>query len=363
LPRSSTNYLVHFDHLVSLELEITPEYNDFNFGPVFDALGNRLRELKVKCINVISNRYPFVFHNLQTHLGCLSLLTTLTLSTDHCKPIDNLSFLSHMKYLQSFCCDCMDEEKVIAEDLAQNLCACTDLCHLDLGYFFFFNPVDQLQTLYKGLQNSKLTHLGSFEIIGKDAEHGCAQILNQFIHLKTIGIKLDYFADLNIIPSNKIMGQWIRDLEIRTCESLVTQDVHNIVCFSNLKSIKITDCHIHMEDMQILISGLSSKLEGFDVCSESVDDCYISFKCLSSCKKLKNLHLKNISGLKDNQFYSLLVSCNLLESIEIKYADWWFLHRFPSMSNMNSLSMDVQNALRIPSPILPMLKEVCLPYF
>jgi hypothetical protein len=340
-------FLIHFNHLESLDMTID-WYTVFDFTPVFQALGSRLLELKVESVFpnlIVSGDDSSTFFNFQSALSFLTLLKILNLSNFIYEKISDLSFLSHMKQLKSFKCDCIHPRPFTIQTLVENLSKCSELTDLVLFKNQYWPDLNHLANLFNALEKTKLIHFGWFCNITQDQQYKLAEILNHFSYLQTIGIELEsaiLFDDIDDTNIPISLGKWIRHLKIsfRECSD---QDVIDIISLPHLISLELNKCKIYSLQMKNLIDGLSPRLTDLSVSSpnNSVYSCEISFNSLSRCVKLKSLNLSKIKGLKDEEFH-LLSNCKELESITIQS-----LH-------------DNQITLTIPSNRFPMLKTVIL---
>jgi hypothetical protein len=203
---TTISLVVHFSRFTSLEFVIDfgiIENLNFDWVSLFQELGPRLLELKVEIRTLwIVSSQPSIL-SFQKSLSFLSNLTSLSLLTsrkDEILIID-VSFLSHMKKLKSFICNCIDNILISNQNLVHNLSCCSDITDLKLN--MFFNYVELLTSF----KNSKLTNIGIFRNIDQSRENGLVQIFNQFNHLKCIDIVIH-----GRIPC--LLGKWIRHLVV-----------------------------------------------------------------------------------------------------------------------------------------------------
>jgi hypothetical protein len=332
-PLEHTRFLPHFHH------------------PVFKALGSHLLELKVDTIPQDEDELPLnppSFCHFQSALSFLTSLTSLYLSNfvDEERFYD-MSFLTHMKQLKTFRCDYIDIYLIPIQDLAHNLSFCSELTHLDL--FRENDIVHHLPDpqLAGALKQTKLNHLGVFYNVSQDQQYDCAQILNHFSYLKTIGIEIETtMTGATTIPT--LLGKWIHNLEL-SYRTISDKDVLDLISLPHLKSLELYHCVITDLQMKTLIEGLSTKLQDFVVYYSPYLDSVcvkIIFDSLSRCTKLKSLHLSNIGGVKDSEFDSRN-NCKLLESISISNTDPW-----------RPRPLNIPSVLKNPSIVFPMLKKV-----
>jgi hypothetical protein len=310
--KSPIMYLKHFHRLVSLELKIqfcTPNESNLEFFimHVFQALAPTLMKLKLYIYE-----YTYSFHQLfLNHLPLLKSLTCLTLMNGKMSDIRNISFLAHMKQLQSFT---LANFCVVKNNFIQSISSLSKLSHLSLGLNYTGHSgvsIHDLNQTFSVLQQSNLKHLDQFFNITKNQEYEFEQLLNKFIHLETIGVTLSNWNDthysLHRIPVS--LGKWIRILEIyHRC--LNEQDVCDIICLSNLKSLILSNCGGNLNMQKQLIRGLSSRLEVFELYGNGISQ--ISFQDLATCKKLTTLTLSQIKSVE----FGFIDRCDYTEFIQ-----------------------------------------------
>jgi hypothetical protein len=343
------NHLGFYNRLEVLEMTFDWIYfhsidHNFDFVPVFKILGPKLCELNVhlrrwNAQNIIPNSYSFVqFHKA---LSLLTSITLLRLQNVYSQLfISDISFLSVMKQLQSFSCNCIN---VTAKELAATLqSSCPDLTRLEVGYFRNSNDLEEI---CQGLQHSQLSHLGAFSNISRIDQNLYAQSLNKLRNLKTIEYSLQYIID---IPHTSL-GRWIHHLEIFD-KNLYADHVNSIIALPHLKSLKMIGLGIETLQIQNLIESLSSRLEHLFLDRDrDWDEFEISFQSLSKCIKLKTLSILNIT-FSDSRCINILFNCQQLETICINCFNFIYLPK------KEKVIMD--QAFKIPSSVFPNLKSV-----
>jgi hypothetical protein len=142
-----TSCLVYFHRLVSLHLKIDwCQDNENKISHVFEALGSRLRELNIKIYGF--NNKAAQFYLFQNALSHLTQLNSFTLRSYN-KIMTNLSFLSHMKDLQLFSCDCIHCGVITNQDLINHLLTLDNLTTL------YLDDIHKDQDLIHGLFTMK----------------------------------------------------------------------------------------------------------------------------------------------------------------------------------------------------------------
>jgi hypothetical protein len=346
-PSSATSYLTHFKHLIYLNLNMVNYWfgnnnktSDGFVSHVFQLLGSTLRQLT---ISISPDFTTFALLNqLQNALSFLTSLESLKIMNNSTRHFNftNSSFLSHMKELKLFSCDCIGNISLI-RDLPDNLALCSSLVHLDLQGYLFDNLVE-FKKVFKAFQNSKINHLAGLYNIHKDQEYECAQLLNQLSHLRSIDISLVSLDH----PIPKLLGKWIHRLSINN-RIFSEKDILDIINLPHLKSLCLLyRCKLSSEQMENLIGGLSYQLEHLHV-NLSHGPLVISFQPLSKLVNLKSLSFQDVF-MKDFREYELLTNCKQLESIKMK-SQYLFKEK---------LSENMQEALKIPSSVFPRLKTV-----
>jgi hypothetical protein len=187
-PLGSTIYLIPFRHLQSLDFVVNwnaPENENFDITPVFQALGPKLQNFQLKMhksVNDVNQLKPpkVSLCHFQNALSLLTSLTSLTFMSRNPFIFTNISFLSHMKKLQSFNCNCIGNYAEIARKYA-NLKDTIDQLSLlpDLTYLYLDewqqNISIYLKEISKQLENSQINHLGLFDKI-----HGSPRFYNSY---------------------------------------------------------------------------------------------------------------------------------------------------------------------------------------
>jgi hypothetical protein len=286
---SRTNFLHRFNRLESLDLTIDfadSKNFDYDITPVFQALGPKLRQLKVIIYEwPIGALPPLSFLQFQNALCHLESLTSLNLN-NYLPIFTNVSFLTKMIHLQTFICNSPTKKMI------KCLSFLPELTHL--GGFSFTggnHSINELKELCMALSKTKLIHLGRFQIGGSnyDSAENYQSFLKTLNHLETIDIIA--FGNYAKIPSLSLLGKWVDHLHIYW-RSFKDEDVSTIINLPNLKSIKLERVFIQNFQLEVLISGLSSRLEKLEIS----DMCHneISFGTLSKCTKLKSHILKNV---------------------------------------------------------------------
>jgi hypothetical protein len=342
-PLKSTQFLTQFHHLQFLDIKIKWEAADFDITSVFKALGSHLLELKVHISSVdFFSNYFFRFENA---LCFLTSLTSLHLTSNRLQTINDTKFLTQMKQLKTFVCDCIDFI-IVHESFTQDLSCCSELTHLNL---FEGNEIAiYLSSLSESLKNTKLNHLGGFLNVSETQQYECLDILNNLSYLQTIGIRINAFYEDTIPPIPKILGKWIQHLEILGRVS--DQDVIDINSLPYLKSLVLNQCMNNFQ-IKMLIEGLPTRLEHLCISSARYLVLEISFQSLSRCIELKTLDLSTIVIINEHDFESLQ-NLKQLESITIIYSS------FGQNPKLNFASPNIQSALKLPSHIFPKLKKV-----
>jgi hypothetical protein len=354
--RNETILLIKFRRLFSLEMTIDfHQFQEFNITPVFQELGPRLRELKVSCEQNSRLNTPNSFILFQKSLSLLNSLTSLKLF-DHPKfgdkIVNDISFLSHMKKLQNFTCNCI-HSSINIEILLSQITLLTDLSSLELDSFFPYSFAKdayyQLKRFFVALENTndKLAKIGFFSFMPNNEE---------FLHLFT---KLNQLKEIRVriiigesIPT--MLSKWIYDLELFGL-GFSNENICEIIRLSNLKSLKLIRCVISNLKMKSLMNGLSSRLEELTIYQETSSHYTFSFIYLSECVNLKNLALLNTTHL-DFDHFEILLNCKKLESIVINYCS----NNMTIYDDSRRLSLEMHQALKIPSAKFPNLKKVCI---
>jgi hypothetical protein len=252
---SSFDHFIYFNRLESLNMGINWDCSrDFDITPAFKALAPRLVKLKV---NMSSNfeherrSLPPSFFHFQSALSLLTSLNTLTLSAYENDLLSDISFLSCMKKLEKFSCDC-------------------------IGYVNIHHLMENIQ------------HLGDFTDF---LVHKCTQ-----------------HARFTFRSINSSIQAW----------SMV----------DNLQ-------------MKELMSRLSLNLEYINIHMGP-----ISLESISKCLKIKTIILYH--NQLNVQEFELLSNCKKLE--KIKLVDFYI--------NSKNISKSMQQALRMPSSVFPLLRKV-----
>jgi hypothetical protein len=350
---SDTIYLIHFHSLVSLQLEIPFEDSqnpEFDITPVFQALAPSLRELKVFLYFNISYKYfdngmrqiRSSYIGFQKALSLLTSLTFLSLFGGYVNYFSDISFLSHMKQLQTFHFNRIHFSSF--QDIFNVITTLPQLTHLESDVLFDSSRfMDQTNEPCKDLEQSKLKHLDIFYSNSKDKEHEYEHLLNQLTHLKTIAVCT---IGTNIPFS---FGKWIRHLEM-SFTTLTREQVHAIHDFPQLKSLKITTCSLEQNNP---IDTLLLKLEELYLISSNGFTCFSS---LSKCVKLKTLSLVMLRGLGDIKEFDLLSNCKQLEYITIQNCH----------ISYERISSNMKQALKNKAPyndVFPRLKKVEISHY
>jgi hypothetical protein len=329
------NHLGSYNRLEVLDMTFDRIYFSYfdpgcDFISIFKQLGPKLTELIVRLQRYKHKINTYSFIKFQTALHFLTSLTSLKLqNVFYYSFISDISFLSVMKQLQSFSCNCIG---VSSKELAATLqSSCPDLIRLEVGHF---NNLNDLEEICQGLQYSKLTHLGDFSNLSRFDQNLYAQSLNKLNHLQTI----EYFVFYQNIPHISL-GKWIHYLEIFDM-FLNDEDVNSILALPYLKSLKMHGIRMNDSQIENLIHGLSSRLEHLDLVGE--EDFQISFKSLSKCIQLKTISFSSIL-FTNNEEILLLSNCKQLESIMI-----------PDLLFFND--DEIYQAFEIPSTLFPKLK-------
>jgi hypothetical protein len=350
----SSKKMMRFSHLVSLDMVIgsgSIGSGDFSFDtrPIFKAFGSKLIFLKVKIeVNPCNCQdIPFSFYYLQDALSFLTSLTSLTLETGWQNLISDISFLSHMKQLKSFCCNCIRREFVSVQELANKLLSCSELTHLSFSNFFQCeNSFLKLKELFTNLEQSKIQHLATYDDfdIPDGKEYEFLELLNKMSNFQTIDITV---RDNDTIHT--FFGKWIYHLSLK----YRVFDDKDIIAINNLfklKSIRLDACDISDMRLTRLINMLSSRLESIyiELARQTCYNSYASFGPISKCNNLKQLTLIGFRQLKLEEF-DLLLNCSQLELIQFEYCC------IPT----KKISQQMQLALKIPSFVsFPLLKTV-----
>jgi hypothetical protein len=351
LPINETFILIHFNHIVSLELsicwQILVKDLEFDITPVFQALAPRLQQLRVKIDKWIGDTPPLSFYHFQNALSLLTSLTHLSLFSFVIVNIfNNLRFLSQMTHLQMFSSNCIDQQ-VYTGQLVDHFLHCPNLTHLNLPYFFRDKTIDKLSELCSGLQHSKLKHLGCFHEIPQNQQHLCLESLSKMRNLESIHIA----PLVSIVPNNIpiLLGRWIHWLEVHDAK-LDERDLNSIQSLTHLKTFRIIFRYAQNEIpiMRSLILCLSSSLEKIWV--ESAHATFgISFKSLSKFIHLKAIQMINIHGLlgEGSEGHLDLLKCKQLNEILIDKCDF----------TQDMLHPKMQEAFILPSKEFPLLKK------
>jgi hypothetical protein len=328
----ANNYPNAFHRLESIDFKIDLSHK-FDVTPLFQILSPRLLKLKVSMNRFKENQTDTLDH-FQNALSLLTSLTSLQIIVHMDVKFTDISFLSSMKQLKSFCCNAIYDGPI--QDIIRCFASFPNLTSIRL---FEYQTLNFLRELCLVSGKLKLKHLGYFIDIPKELHQECAQLLNTFTCLETIVMNVRRES----IPI--LLGKWIHHLSFMQRKFNMT-DVKHIICLSHLKSLKITRCYIGELEMITLIDGLSPRLEVLDI-----NNCIIAIKSLSKCRKLKIIWLENVTIQLDNPSeFDLLLNCTNLESIIMQNSERKF----------DLLSENMKKALKIPSSVFPMLKKVSI---
>jgi hypothetical protein len=312
------NILIHFTRLKSLNLKIRWSQNltnremNFDITHLFQALSSELIELSIEIFKNTNSVPPVALCHFQT---ALSLLTSLKILKIRCMDeniIQDISFLSHMKNLRVFSCNCISDVLSSSNALATNLSFCKKLLHLQY-MMDYDDPIPHLRDLCTGLENSKLSslYLGYDPLENQDYE--CFQLLNKLKHLKKIVLAMPSKPRIPIS-----LGKWIHSLFL-VHRPMTDQDVIDIIGLPFLKSIHLLNCTMDGLKMKALTDGLAPRLEEFTANADRdhIVGIEIPFESLSKCDKLKTLALtyvtideREYNSLSSKQSAQLVFSCN-----------------------------------------------------
>jgi hypothetical protein len=169
----------------------------------------------------------------------------------------------------------------------------------------------------------------------------CYRLLQQIPKLDTVE-----FLSWNGVSSFPVsLARWVQKIDIYH-RYIVDDDIMALSKLNRLDSIGLMGCEISSASLAQLIAVHSKRLKELKINDLFSTADLISFATISQCTELTQLLLSKCLGLVADEFH-LLNNCKKLQEIQLSYCGF----------NMNDLSIDQQNALKIPSRIFPLLEH------
>jgi hypothetical protein len=325
-----TLYLVNFNRLKSLDMTFWWGGYAFEIDRVFQILSPRLLELKLSmnnwCSFVGSDRPACIVH-FQKVLSHLNLLTFLSIMSNRRQIFTDISFLSQMKQLQSFCFD--DFYNGPTNDIYHCLSSLPHLTCLNSCTFTHSKTISDLKEICAQAEKfAKLKQIGSFcdyEINDENNQYQYLQLLNQIPSLESIEINF-HICPIKI-PS--LLGKWIRELHFGV-GNINEEQVSILIHLPQLKSLNLNSpLTIDASNLQKMIRGLSSRLEVLVLSTYYLfEEVYeVSVQDILTCTRLKTLSLQRIIIRGD---IDLLRNCDQLKTFKIYHCTLYDTHGLES---------------------------------